>query len=89
MRRCERLPLYVDHLNFQRMPPDALTVGMTAAVKIRYAAPPASAVIAEILDDRIVVQFETPQRAVTPGQSAVFYDADSRGDVLFGGRIVT
>jgi len=79
----------VDHLNFQRMPPDALTVGMTAAVKIRYAAPPASAVIAEILDDRIVVQFETPQRAVTPGQSAVFYDADSRGDVLFGGRIVT
>lgn len=79
----------VDHLNFQRLSPDALTVGMTAAVKIRYAAPPANAVIAEIQDDRIVVQFETPQRAVTPGQSAVFYDTDGSGDVLFGGRIVS
>lgn len=79
----------VDCLNFQRLAPDALTVGMTALVKIRYAAPPASAVIAEMREDRIVVRFDSPQRAVTPGQSAVFYDAEGCGDVLFGGRIVT
>jgi tRNA-specific 2-thiouridylase len=32
-------------------------------------------------DDRITVRFDEPQRAVTPGQAAVFYD----GDLVLGG----
>jgi len=78
----------VEGLNFQRLPPEALTVGLPVRVKIRYAAPPASAVVASVCGDRIEVRFDEAQRAVTPGQSAVFYDPEESRDVLFGGRII-
>jgi tRNA-specific 2-thiouridylase len=78
----------VEDLNFQKLMPDALSVGLAVLVKIRYAAPPASAIVTEIAGGRIPVTFDSPQRAVTPGQSAVFYDPNSSGDILFGGRIV-
>ena len=32
-------------------------------------------------DDEIIVQFEEPQSAITPGQAVVLYD----GDVVLGG----
>ena len=78
----------VEDLNFQKLAPESLTVGLQTLVKIRYAAPPARAVVSETDGDRITVVFDMPQRAVTPGQSAVFYDPDGSGDILFGGRIV-
>ena len=55
-----------------------------AQVKIRYQAKPAKARI--IPDkDSVRIELEEPQRAVTPGQSVVFYD----GDYVLGGGIVT
>ena len=57
-------------------------------VKIRYAARAAAAVVTEVGDDRIAVRFASPVRAVTPGQSAVFYDTAEAKDVLFGGWII-
>ena len=53
-----------------------------AAVKIRNKHVPAAATLLPTGDDgRVEVRFDTPQRAVTPGQAAVFYD----GDLVVGG----
>jgi len=55
-----------------------------AMVKIRYRHEPASAVVEPLGSSRARVRFAVPQRAVTPGQAAVFY-LDER--VLGGGWI--
>jgi tRNA-uridine 2-sulfurtransferase len=53
-----------------------------AQVKIRNKHAAAQATLMPTGDDsRIEVQFDQPQRAVTPGQAAVFYD----GDLVLGG----
>jgi len=57
-----------------------------ADVKIRYLHTPSSAQIIPAKDNTVKVVFDTPQRAITPGQSAVFYDKDI---VLGGGFIVS
>jgi tRNA-uridine 2-sulfurtransferase len=53
-----------------------------AQVKIRNKHAAAQAMLVPTGDDsRVEVQFDQPQRAVTPGQAAVFYD----GDLVLGG----
>ena len=54
-------------------------------VKIRYAHPGARATLAPVDAHRARVKLHVPQRAVTPGQAAVFYDDDK---VVGGGWIV-
>jgi len=53
---------------------------MRVTVKIRHRHAPAAAMI-ERDGDEIMATFDEPQRAVTPGQAAVFYD----GDLVVGG----
>jgi tRNA-specific 2-thiouridylase len=60
---------------------DALRGSMRVKVKIRHRHEPAPAMIDNSGDDEMVVNFDEPQRAITPGQAAVFYD----GDVVVGG----
>lgn len=62
---------------------DKIDKEMEVTVKTRYSAKEAKAKITQI-DNYIKVIFEEPQRAVTPGQSAVFYIDDI---VLGGGKI--
>ena len=64
---------------------DELTKPMQVMAKIRYAAKEAKATIYPIEEDKIKVEFEEPQRAITPGQSIVFYIGDI---VLGGGKII-
>jgi tRNA-uridine 2-sulfurtransferase len=60
---------------------DDLHEPMRVTVKIRHRHEPALAMIERTSDDEILVTFDEPQRAITPGQAAVFYD----GDVVVGG----
>jgi tRNA-specific 2-thiouridylase len=55
-----------------------------ANVKIRYRAPEMPATVTPLPGRRMQVEFDTPQRAVTPGQSGVVYIGD---EVVGGGTI--
>lgn len=72
----------VSSLNFQLCAP--FEGEMTVFAKMRYAASPALARVT-VANGRAEAVFDSPSRAVTPGQSAVFYDES--GAVLFGGLI--
>src|ERR1700687_2897632 len=54
---------------------------MRVAVKIRHRHQPAAATIESAGRDEVQVTFDESQRALTPGQAAVFYD----GDIVVGG----
>jgi tRNA (5-methylaminomethyl-2-thiouridylate)-methyltransferase len=54
---------------------------LECAVKIRYSHPGTRATLTRLEDGRAHVRLHDPQRAVTPGQAAVFYD----GDIVLGG----
>jgi tRNA-specific 2-thiouridylase len=58
-----------------------LTEPLKVSVKIRSRAEEATATLTQQTDGKVLVRFDEPQRAVTPGQAAVFYD----GDVVVGG----
>ena len=60
---------------------DDLRGPMRVAVKIRHRHEAASALMERVSDDEVLVTFDEPQRAITPGQAAVFYD----GDIVVGG----
>ena len=64
---------------------DSLPGPTLCTVKVRYQATPSPACLTPLPDGRVQVEFETPQRSVTPGQAVVFYDGDL---VLGGGTIV-
>jgi tRNA-uridine 2-sulfurtransferase len=60
------------------------TEPVRATVKIRHKHVPADAVVKPLNATRVRVTFDTPQRAITSGQGAVFYGGDR---VLGGGWI--
>ncbi len=74
--------LVCDTLNFQKLAP--MSEGtIRAEGKVRYAAKPVMATIV-FHGETAEVSFDQSVRAITPGQSVVFYDGDA---ILFGGII--
>jgi tRNA-specific 2-thiouridylase len=69
----------VDRVNWiVPAPPERVTA------RVRHAAADVPAALTRRPDGRVVVRFETPQRAAAPGQAVVFYD----GDRVLGGGII-
>jgi tRNA-specific 2-thiouridylase len=75
--------LRADRLNWVSIPEP--TGPIRVAIKIRHRHEPAPATLRVLSEDLIEATFDDPQRAVTPGQSAVFYQGD---EVAGGGWIV-
>ena len=57
---------------------------LRCAAKTRYRQPDQACVIETLIEGRASVVFDHPQRAVTPGQSVVFY----QGDICLGGGVI-
>ncbi|ACA56151.1 tRNA 2-thiouridine(34) synthase MnmA [Clostridium botulinum] len=66
------------------IPFDTLKEPMEVEAKIRYSQTPSKAIITPIEDGRVRVNFQEKQRAITKGQSVVFY----KDDLLIGGGII-
>ncbi|HEU4367882.1 MAG TPA: tRNA 2-thiouridine(34) synthase MnmA [Methylomirabilota bacterium] len=78
----ERDRLVVGSANF--IAGAAPTGPLRVAAKIRHNQPPAPAVVRPLGTGRAEVVFDAPQRAVTPGQSCVWY----REDEVVGGGVI-
>jgi len=75
-----RARLMASDVNWISIPP--ITAPVRAHVRIRNKHIPAMATVYPSADPaRVEIHFDEPQRAVTPGQGAVFYD----GDLVLGG----
>lgn len=74
--------LIAKNLNF--IPFDKLDSEISVTAKVRYSAKPAEAKLIPISEDKVKVIFEQKQRAITKGQSVVFYN----GNHVVGGGIV-
>jgi tRNA-specific 2-thiouridylase len=63
------------------------TEPFNALVRVRYKAPERAALVIPLEGGRARIQLDQPQRAITPGQAAVFYSAADEDEVLGGGII--
>jgi len=67
------------------IPFDAPPATFEAAVKIRYNHPGAPCTVTPLAGGSVKVKLHVPQRAITPGQAAVFY----QDDLVLGGGWIT
>ena len=64
---------------------DSIEEPRRAIVKTRYSHKGAPALVRQTDENEVHVRFDEPQRAITAGQAAVFYD----GDTVIGGGTIT
>ena len=77
---CNRLRATgVNLIAFDKLPPN-----FRASVKTRYRQKEIPAVINQVADDEMIIEFQTPQKVPAYGQAAVIYD----GDLIIGGGTI-
>lgn len=74
--------LYAKDLNWLAI--DKLDREMKLEAKIRYRASASKCIVKPVSECRVKVEFEEPQRAITKGQSVVFY----KENIVIGGGII-
>ncbi len=74
--------LVAENVNWIKI--DSLKEPMRVSVKARYKQKETPATIYPLENGAVRAEFDEPQRAISPGQSAVFYD----GDYVVGGGII-
>lgn len=72
-------------VNFMSIAPLAVGEKIRCLAKIRYHHTPQPAELEMVDEDTVQIRFDAPVRAVTPGQSAVFYDEEHR---VVGGGVI-
>lgn len=77
----ERNELFLSHVNLMKYP--AISEPLKVKTKIRYNTPAAESILQEE-NGKLKITFNEPVSAVTPGQSAVFYEDDD----LVGGGVI-
>jgi len=60
-------------------------VGTKLMAQVRYRQQKQACTVSKIIDDKVIVKFDKPQRAVTLGQSLVLYD----GVYCLGGGFIS
>lgn len=74
----------LDACNINFIPFDSLSSPIRVEAKVRYSASTAPATLEQTSEGTFHLEFDSPQRAITSGQSVVLYD----GDCLLGGGII-
>ncbi len=74
--------IYINNVNMQAFD---FKEDFCCTAKLRYSAKDTECKVFKTGESEAVIEFETPQRAPSPGQSAVFYDGEY---LLGGGKIV-
>jgi len=84
---CRNDELYSKNLvahDINLIPFDKINGRIKIKAKVRYNQPEQPAIVEQTGEDKIYVEFENPQRAVTRGQAVVLYD----GDIVVGGGTI-
>jgi tRNA-uridine 2-sulfurtransferase len=79
----QRQELIAENVNWVSVAPPHATI--RCQVRLRNQHRPAAARVIPLSRAEVQIRFDTPQRAVTPGQTAVFYDED----LVLGGGIIS
>ena len=64
---------------------DKIDTSIRVEAKVRYSQKAQKATVWQTEDDKIHIEFDEPQRAITKGQAVVLYDGDT---VVGGGTII-